>query len=940
MFQNNTLKKLVIIFSLLAFAVGKQTPFKINYEKLTLENGLQVILHKDKSDPIVSVAILYHVGSNREVPGRTGFAHLFEHMLFQESQHVGQDQFFKKIQNAGGTLNGGTWKDGTVYYEVVPKNALEMVLWLESDRMGWLLSTVTQEAFINQQEVVQNEKRQRVDNRPYGHTNYVVRKNLYPAEHPYNWTTIGELKDLQNATLKNVQDFHQQWYGPNNATLVVAGDFSRSQTLKWIKKYFGEIKPGPEVTNPLQQHVKLKGIKRVYHEDNFAKSPELNMVFPTVDAQHEDAPALELLAQLLGDGKKAPLYKVIVEAKKLAPSVRTYSGTEEITGTFEIVVRTFPEVNLTDVEQAIHQALTKFEQDGFSADDLKRIKAKYESGFYRGISSVLGKSFQLSMYNVFYGSPDYLTEDLERTLNVTEEDIMRVYNTYLKEKPYVLTSFVPKNNVNLVAKDSREFPVYEEPVRREETKTVSTMEAITVPEIQSAFDRSIEPPFGQDPFLNIPKIWRHDLAQGVPIYGIKQSELPLVNFAVTLKGGLLLDNPDKIGVANLMSDIMMEGTATKTPVELEEAIDALGSSIYMYTTDESIVLEASTLKSKFAETLALAEEILFEPRWDDKEFERIKRETVERINRSNANPSAIASKVFKKLNYGDHIKANPIVGTVSSVRSITMDDLKAFYADNFTSSVAYITIVGDIAKRNAVRAFKPLTERWVNKNVAVKSYSLPEPVNRSQIYFVDVPGAKQSEIRIGYLALPYLDPDYFPATVMNVKLGGNFNGVVNMVLREEKGYTYGARTRFSGSAIPGLFTASSAVRTNTTEESVKIFRDLMAAYRNPITDEDLKFTKNVLLKSNARRFETLGALRGLLDAIAKYNLPFDYIKDQERIIQNMTVESHNALARKYINPDQMVYLVVGDAKTQLEGLKSLGFGDPILLDDSGNPVKP
>ncbi len=937
MLKNSTLFLLILVF--ISGCQEQSGPvFSIDNEKYVLDNGLQVILHEDNSDPIVAVAIMYHVGSNREVKGRTGFAHLFEHMLFQESQHVGQDQFFKKIQNAGGTLNGGTWKDGTVYYEVVPKNALEKVLWLESDRMGWLLSTVTQEAFENQQEVVQNEKRQRVDNRPYGHTNYVIRKNLYPENHPYNWTTIGELKDLQNATLKDVRDFYMQWYGPNNATLVIAGDYDKKSIKPLIEKYFGEIKRGPDVDDPKPQHVSLPETKRVFHEDNFARSPELNMVFSTIHSMHKDAPALELLGQLLGDGKKAPLYKVMVEEKQLAPSVRSWNSAEEITGTFEIKVRSFPQINLTDVEAAIHEAFTRFEQDGFSEEDLNRIKAKYETGFYQGISSILGKSFQLSQYNVFAGSPDYITEDLQRTLDVSKADILRVYETYLKDKPYILTSFVPKGSVDQVAKGSERFIVFEEKIGLAEQTKKKTTDTEDVPKIPSSFDRSIEPELGKDPVLTLPKIWKNDLGKGTSLLGIRHDELPLVTFAIKLEGGLLLDNPEKVGVANLMTDIMMEGTAHKTPLELEEAIDDLGSSIVMYTSTEAITLEASTLASRFKETLALAEEILLEPRWDEKEFDRIKRETIEGIKRKNAVPSSIAKNVFNKLNYSNHIKANPISGTTKSVETIELMDLKAFYNRNFSPSMASITIVGDIRRTEAVKAFKPIIKKWKSKPVEFNAYTLPEAPNESKVYFVDVPGAKQSEIRIGYLALAYTHNDYYPANVMNMNLGGNFSGKVNLVLREEKGFTYGARTGFSGSKIPGLFTASSAVRSNATEESVTLFRDLMKEYRELLPEEDLDFTKNVMLKSNARRFETIGALRGMLSAILKYNLPFDYIKDREKIVQNMTVEYHNILAKKYINPDQMIYLVVGDKNTQMSPLKSLGFGDPIELDINGHPI--
>lgn len=937
------LKKILNIFPILfilfvACNEREKTPFKINYEKYQLDNGLTVILHEDKSDPIVGVAIQYHVGSNREVPGRTGFAHLFEHMLFQESQHVGQDQFFKIIQNAGGTLNGGTSKDGTVYYEVVPKNALETALWLESDRMGWLLSTVTQAAFENQQEVVQNEKRQRVDNRPYGHSNYVMIKNMYPEDHPYNWTTIGELEDLQNATLADVREFYEQWYGPNNATMVIAGDINKREVKSLIKKYFGEIKPGPDNGNPEPQLVKLSNTKKVYHEDNFARSPRLTMNFASVDQRHFDAPALELLGQLLGDGKKSPLYKVIVEEKKLAPSVYAYSGTQEIAGTFDVVLTGFPSTNLTEAENAIFEAFERFEIDEFTTADLERLKAKYETSFYNGISSVLGKGYQLAYYNEYFGSPDAIAIELQKVLDVNKSDVKRVYEKYVKDQNYVLTSFVPRGKVDLVAEGSKLFPIKEEKIVKNVNKSAGSG-SMNIAKIPSTFDRSSKPVDGPQPRLNLPKVWRHDYDKGISIYGAKQDELPLVSFGISIEGGMLLDDPNKIGVANLVTDIMMQGTANKTPIELEEAIDALGSSINMSTGKQSININVNTLKRNFLPTLALVEEILFEPRWDSNEFDRVKRQTAELIKRRSAVPSTIASRVFNKLNYGSHILANPTLGTVESVQSISINDLKNYVNANFSADLATISIVGDVSRSEAVNAFKNMVNRWDTQNVNFNNYEIPKPNKSAKVYFVDVPNAKQSEIRIGYLGIPRTHEDFYATTVMNMKLGGNFSGDVNMVLREEKGFTYGARTRFSGSKYPGTFIASSAVRSNTTEESVNIFKNLLTNYSNPISEDDLEFTKNVTLKSNARRFETLGALRGMIANIATYDLPFDYIKAEEEQVRSMTIQSHNQLVKKYIRPDEMIYLVIGDAKTQMDGLKSLGYGDPILLNENGSRVR-
>ncbi len=936
------MKKLItttLLFLLISCATKNDNQFNIDYEKYELDNGLTVILHEDNSDPIVSVAIVYHVGSNRETPGRTGFAHLFEHMLFQESQHVGQDQFFKKIQNAGGTLNGGTSNDYTIYYEVVPNNALETVLWMESDRMGWLLSTVTQSAFENQQEVVQNEKRQRVDNRPYGHNNYVMIKNMYPKNHPYNWTVIGELEDLQNATLEDVRSFYEKWYGPNNATMVIAGDIKPTAVKKIVDKYFGEIKKGPEITNPDPWHVKLAATKKVYHEDNFARSPRITMAFPTVNQLDDDAPALELLAQLLGDGKKAPLYKLIVEERKLAPNVSSFSRSQEIAGAFNISSTAFPNTNLTEVEKAIFDAFDRFETEKFSVKDLNRLKAKYETGFYSGISSVLNKSFQLGLYNEYYGSPDYISKDLQRVLDVTVEDINRVYIEYIKDKNYVLSSFVPKGKVNLIAEGSKLFPVKEEKiVKNIQTKSVNDI-GMEVKKIPSSFDRSIAPVDGPQPRLNLPSVWKYNFNKGMAMYGAVHDELPLVSFGISIEGGMLMDNPEKIGVANLVTDMMMEGTVNKTPLELQEAIDALGSSINMYTSKGSISLEAFTLKRNFEATLALVEEILFEPRWDSKEFERVKRQTVEQIKRRSASPSAIASHAFNKLNYGDHILSNSTTGTVESVRSIMLDDLKNYYNSNFSSNLVKISIVGDISKNEAVKAVDVLANKWDDKDIEIPQTPIPRPNKKAKVYFVDVPNAKQSEIRIGYLSVPRTHPDYFANTVMNMKLGGNFSSDINLMLREEKGFTYGARSRFSGSKYSGMFMASSAVRTNTTEESMNIFKDLMSAYQNPITKENLDFVKNVELKSNARRFETLNALRGMISTIATYDLPFDYIKTEEDIVRKMNVESHNELVKKYIKPNEMIYLVTGDKKTQFDGLKSLGFGNPILIDSEGNKIK-
>ena len=938
--------KLLAVFgvTVLAFAglfAGDKPALKIDYEKYKLKNGLQVILHADKSDPLVAVAVFYHVGSNREEKGRTGFAHLFEHMLFQESQHVGQDQFFKKVQGAGGTLNGTTSFDRTVYFETVPKNALEMSLWLEADRMGYLLPAVTPEAFVNQQDVVQNEKRQGVDNAPYGHTGYVINKLIYPEGHPYNWQVIGSLEDLANATVEDVTKFFKKWYGPNNATLVIAGDYDAAQTKKWVEKYFGELQSPAPVPDPKPLLVTLDKTKRAFHEDNFARSPELSMVFPTVQRFSKDAYALALLADLFADGKRAPLYKVIVEEKKLAPAASAFQNSLEMAGTFFIRVRAFPDKSLTEVEKAVLEALARFEKDGFTDKDLARTKARTETNFYNGISSVLNKALQLATYNEFAGSPDFITQDIQSSLNVTKEDIWRVYRQYLKNTNYVLTSFVPKGKVNLVAENSERFPVVEESIAKAGAGKTAGASAKSTPreKLPSSFDRSIEPPAGAAPAITLPKVWTHTLKNGLRLYGIEHNELPLVQFALTLNGGHYLDDPDKVGVANLMTDIMMEGTKNKTPIELEEAIDDLGASINMLTTDEAIIIQANTLSAKLENTYGLFEEILLQPRWDEKEFARIKQETIETINRRSVDPAGIAENVHRRLLYGPgHIFSSSTLGTPASVEKIALADLQSFYERNYSPAVSHIAVAGNITKEQAIKLFAALEQKWPAKEVKFTAYPAPPAAEKARLYFVDVPGAKQSQIRVGYLALPYTHPDYYATTVMNYKLGGSFNGILNLILREQKGYTYGARSTFIGTQYAGPFVASAGVRSNATLESAQIFKDEIAKYREGVSEVDLAFTKSALSQSNALRFETLGALRGMLDQIATHNLPFDYIKQQEKTILEMTKERHKALAQQYLDPDKLVYLIVGDAATQLEGLKQLGLGDPILLDKDGKPI--
>ena len=567
-------------------------------------------------------------------------------MLFQNSENVGKGNFFKIIEDNGGDFNGGTWQDGTIYFEVIPKDALEKILWMESDRMGFMINTVTDPVLQNEKQVVKNEKRQRVDNQPYGHTNYVIDKALYPEGHPYNWQVIGSLEDLEAATIEDVKEFYEKWYGPNNATMVMSGDIDFEEVKGMVDKYFAEIPAKEEVELIEAQPAVVAETTKLMHEDNFAQLPELRMVWPTVEDGHPDAYALSYLGQLLTDGKRAPFYKEVVEKQKLAPSTSAYNSSMEIAGDFTLRIRANADVDLDTVLAAVQTSFANFETNGIDDKDMERIKNAQEKDFYSGISSLLFKSFQMVQYNEFRGSPDKLEDEIKAILAVTKDDVMRVYNAYIKDKPHIMTSFVPKGKPELAVEGSAIANVVEEPI-------VVGAEAPPLPENNDSFektpsqiDRSVEPELGNPPTVNQPEIWTADLSNGLEVYGIENNELPLVYFSLRLKGGMLLDDPDKIGVANLMTDIMQEGTANKTPEELEDAIGQLGAEINMSTSAEYITISGSTLARNFEKVFAIFEEMLLEPRWDEAEFDRIIKSTVTQIQQRAGQPNQVASKVL------------------------------------------------------------------------------------------------------------------------------------------------------------------------------------------------------------------------------------------------------------------------------------------------------
>lgn len=594
-------------------------------------------------------------------------------------------------------------------------------------------------------------------------------------------------------------------------------------------------------------------------------------------------------------------------------------------------------MDLSRVEGAVYTALDRFEQNGFTEADLDRVKAVRETAFYDGynsISSVLGKAFALAEYSIFAGSPAYLSEDIGRILSVTADDVVRVYERYIRGRHFVATSFVPVGDAALALADSVRAAVVEEPIVTDRGAELATPPVRSVDRTPSSFDRSLEPPFGPMPSLAVPDIWTGTLANGVRVYGIEHTEVPVVRFMIRVRGGLLLDDPNKVGVANLVAEMLTEGTARRRPEELEAAIEGLGSSISVSASRESLAVSASTLSRNYSRTMALVEEILLEPRWDEEEFTRIKQQTINELRQQSADPNAIAVNTFNRLLYGaGHILSHNVLGTAESVESAVIGDLRDYYQRNVSPSVASVHVVGDISKDGAIASLAGLGERWEAIEVDVPGDDPPaEGDGGGRLFFVDVPGASQSVIRVGAIALAETDEDFYPASVMNVRLGGVFVSRLNQVLREQKGYTYGVSSSFSGSTLPGPFTVGTAVRSDVTLESVALILGILGNYADEFTSDDLDATQSYLVRSNARAFETLRSKIAMLEKISTLGFPFDYVVQRERVVDGMTLERVRDLAQHHVDPDRMVVLVVGDARTQLARLSAAGLGRPILLD--------
>lgn len=897
----------------------------IPYEKYQLDNGLTLIIHEDHSDPLVHVDVTYHVGSAREELQKSGFAHFFEHMMFQGSENVGDEEHSKIITEAGGTLNGSTNRDRTNYFETVPSNQLEIMLWLEADRMGFFLDAVTQEKFEVQRATVKNEKGQNYDNRPYGGRFELSAAALYPYGHPNSWLTIGKLEDLDRVDVTDLKKFFLRWYGPNNATLTIGGDVDTQEVIALVEKYFGIIPAGP-IVEPLKLDPPILDQDRyVSYVDKNIRFPAVIFTYPTAPRFHADEAPLDCLAEILGTGQSSFFFKKFVLTKKAIQASSSHPASE-LGGEFSIIVLPYPGSTLADFEKEMRQVLEEFETTGVNDDDITKFKANHESRIINSLASVSGKVSQLASYETFLGNPNAIKNELDRYQNITKEGVIRVYNKYIKGKPAVILSVVPDDGTAPARPDS-----YQIPNSGNNPFPTTDYTGLTYKRPEGdKFDRSSKPEPGASPLVKVPEFWSATFDNGMKVIGTRTDEIPVVAVQLNINGGHKMDayDPAKSGLAQLTAALMNESTENFTSEEVQEELRKIGSSINISASDSRTTMSIRTLKKHLGKTLEIAEEVLSRPKFTQDDYDRVKKQQLEGVLSTQKDPAAIADIVFRRLLYGDeHIYSVPSSGTEESVTNITLEDVKSFYGSFYAPDVSELVVVGDISKDDIIPHLSFL-QSWGSKSVKIPDLPDAIPSENTTLYLVDKSQAPQSEIRIGYVTDMSYDAtgEYFKSYLMNYPLGGAFNSRINLNLREDKGWTYGARSYFNSDDDPGPFISRAGVKAAATDSAVFEFMKEITNYgEDGITDEEVSFMRNSIGQRDARSYETPGQKASFLRRIVHYDLDKSYVDEQTEIINSITKEEINDLAKKHLQDKNMYILVVGDKASNLEGLKRLGY---------------
>ena len=891
---------------------AKADKIVIPYERWKLSNGLTVLLHEDHSDPVVNVMVTYKVGSNRESIGKSGFAHFFEHMMFQGSKHVGDEEHFKMVSTAGGDMNGFTERDRTVYFETLPSNYLEMALWLESDRMGFLLDSLTSKKFENQRDAVKNEKSQNFENSPYGLA-FVeeINKTLYPTGHPYSWPVIGYVDDLNRANLDDVKNFFLRWYGPNNAILTISGDINPAEALAMADKYFGGLKQCPEVKKLRTPPVTIASDKYTAYRDRVYMPLNLR-VFPTVGLYHRDEPALDILSMMMGNGNNSIFYKNFVKSK-----IASYAGTshrsEELSGEFQMMVFAYPpddfnyEKLFTEIDNKVKESIEEFATSGITDEALARAKGQMEAGFYSRINSVFGKAELLSEWERNLGKASTVSDEMDRYARVTKDDITRVFNKYIKGSGAAILNTYPIIDQKDSVKSVNPFAGQTFPANPEYAGLAYTP-------VADKFERGARPTPGAAKTVKVPEFFSTKLKNGISVVGTKNTETPEVSILITLDGGSLVLSEDKlkkIGIAELTASMLNEGTKNFTTEQIAAELEKLGSNISFGAGKSASTIRVSCLKKNLDATLKLLEEKLLNPGFREEDFKIAKKQMRENIKDEEVNSNVMASKLLQFSMYGNTVLG--VQPSTKSVDAIELADVKDYYNNYYSASVANLVFVGDVSEAELMTKLAFL-EKWAAKPVTL--LPVPEPVvsaePRSFIYNKAL--APSSVIMMGYPSLKYdATGDYYKNRIANFVFGGAFNSRLNLNLREDKGYTYGIRSGFNGGKYNGTFGISASVKRSATALSlVEIMKEFKKYQTEGITDAELAYTKSALLNEEALNYESPYQKADFLATISRYGLDKDYTVKQSTLLKNITKDEVNQQIQKYFDANKLTTVLVGD----------------------------